>query len=211
MQSLKYDLKLFLHDAVSVDLETFIPLFHRWIQDQRLQELLIDVADYRHVHHGPGVMLIAHDAHYAMDMAQGRLGLLYSRRRETHPSRQALHNVTDRLRSVFHCALTACQELETDPALQGRLRFRGDELLLRLNDRLQAPNTAAAYQALRQHLEPFLTALYPDQHVEVEHVSSPTTAGLTVVIKAAQAPDITTLLARLEACQQPITLTGTPG
>jgi hypothetical protein len=210
MQSLKYDLKLFLHDAVSVDLETFIPLFHRWIQDQRLQELLIDVADYRHVHHGPGVVLIAHDAHYAMDMAQGRLGLLYSRRRETHPSRLALQSVADRLWSVFHCALSACQELETDPALQGRLRFRGDELLLRLNDRLRAPNTAAAYQALRQHLEPFLTTLYPDQHVEVEHVSSPT-AGLTVVIKTAQNPDVATLLARLEAYQQPVALVGTRG
>jgi hypothetical protein len=208
MQSLKYDLKLFLHDAVSVDLETFIPLFHGWIQDQRLQELLIDVADYRHVHHGPGVVLIAHDAHYAMDMAQGRLGLLYSRRRETHPSRQALRNVTDRLRSVFHCALTACQELETDPALQGRLRFRGDELLLRLNDRLRAPNTAASYHALRQHLEPFLTTLYPDQHVDVEHVSTPTT-GLTVVIKVAHNPDVATLLTRLEACEKPIVLTGT--
>ena len=208
MQSLKYDLKLFLHDTVRVDLEAFIPLFHRWIQDQRLQELLIDVADYRHVHHGPGVVLIAHDAHYAMDMAQGRLGLLYSRRRETHPRRQALQNVTDRLRSVFHCALTACQELETDPALQGRLRFRGDELLLRLNDRLRAPNTAAAYDALRQHLEPFLTMLYPDQHVEVEQISSPT-AGLTVLIKVAHNPDVATLLARLESCQQPIVLTGT--
>jgi hypothetical protein len=210
MQSLKYDLKLFLHEAVSVDLETFIPLFHRWIQDQRLQELLIDVADYRHVHHGPGMVLIAHDAHYAMDMAQGRLGLLYSRRRETHPSRQTLQSVADRLRSVFHCALTACQELETDPALQGRLWFRGDELLLRLNDRLRAPNTAAAYHELRQHLEPFLTTLYPDQHVEVKQVSSPA-AGLTVVIKVAQNPDIETLLARLEPQQQPIALTGTQG
>jgi hypothetical protein len=191
-----------------VDLETFIPLFHRWIQDQRLQELLIDVADYRHVHHGPGVVLIAHDAHYALDMAQGRLGLLYSRRRETHPGRQALQHVADRLRSVFHCALSACQALETDPALQGRLRFRGDELLLRLNDRLRASNTAAAYDALCQHLEPFLTTLYPDQHVDVEHVSTPTT-GLTVVIKAAHNPDVATLLTRLEACAQPIVLTGT--
>ena len=61
---------------------------------------------------------------------------------------------------------------------------------------------------LRQHLEPFLTTLYPDQHVEVEQISAPT-AGLTVVIKVAQNPDVATLLARLEACQQPIVLTGT--
>ena len=51
-----------------VELEEFIPVFHDWIQTQQLAELLIDVADYRHVPHGPGVVLVAHDAHYAMDL-----------------------------------------------------------------------------------------------------------------------------------------------
>ena len=93
MQSLKYDLKLFLHDAVRVDLEAFIPLFHRWIQDQRLEELLIDVADYRHVHHGPGVVLIAHDAHYAMDMAAGPAGALIQPATRDPPQPAALQSV----------------------------------------------------------------------------------------------------------------------
>ena len=61
--------------------------------------------DYRHVHDGPDVMLTAHDAHYAMDMADGRMGLLYSRRRETHPARNAIQSVTERLQSVLQCAL----------------------------------------------------------------------------------------------------------
>jgi hypothetical protein len=65
-----------------VALDTFIPVFHHWIQAQRLDDVLIDVADYRHVPHGPGVLLIGHDAQYAMDQSEGRLGLLYSRRRE---------------------------------------------------------------------------------------------------------------------------------
>ena len=136
MNSPKYELKIFLDAASQVDLAEFIPVFHGWIQAQTLAELLIDVADYRHVHHGPGVVLIAHDAHYAMDEAEGRPGLLYSRRRETHPSRSALQSVEARLRSVLHCALTACQQLEADPALHGRLQFRGDTLQLRYNDRL---------------------------------------------------------------------------
>ena len=64
-------------------------MFHDWIQNQRLDELLIDVVDYRHVHDGPGVILIAHDAHYAFDTSEGRLGLLYSRRPRdpSHPER----------------------------------------------------------------------------------------------------------------------------
>jgi hypothetical protein len=154
------------------------------------------VADYRHVPEGPGVVLVAHDAHYAMDLAEGRLGLLYSRRRETHPSRCAIHSVEDRLHSVWHCALTACQGLEAHPTLHGRLQFQGHELLLRCNDRLRAPNTPAAYDELCQHLEPFLATLYPGQRVEVEHVSK-NTSRLTVAIKVAETPDVDTLLTRL--------------
>jgi len=141
-------------------------------------------------------VLVAHDAHYAMDLAEGRLGLLYSRRRETHPSRCAIQGVADRLRSVWRCALTACQRLEAHPELHGRLQFRGDELLLRCNDRLQAPNTPVAYDEICQHLDPFLTTLYPGQQVEVEHVSEHA-SRLTVGIKVAEPADVSTLLARL--------------
>jgi hypothetical protein len=161
-----------------------------------LDELLIDVADYRHVPYGPGVVLIAHDAHYAMDTAEGRPGLLYSRRRETHLSRRALQSVEDRLRSVLHCALTACQQLEADPALHGRLQFRGDTLQLRCNDRLHANSTTEAYEALHQHLRPCLTTLYPGQRLEVTPVYA-RDSRLTVTVTAAENPDVSILLARL--------------
>jgi hypothetical protein len=196
MDTVKYELKIFLDDPSGVELEEFIPVFHEWIQTQQLAELLIDVADYRHVPDGPGVVLVAHDAHYAMDLAEGRLGLLYSRRRETHPSRCAIQGVVDRLRSVWHCALTACQCLAAHPELHGRLQFRGDELLLRCNDRLQAPNTPAAYDEFYQYLEPFLATLYPGQQVEVGHISEHT-SRLTVGIKVAEPLDVDTLLTRL--------------
>ena len=105
METVKYDLKLFLQDASQVNLEDVIPVFHEWIQNRVLDELLIDVVDYRHVHNGPGVMLIAHDAHYAIDVADGHMGLLYSRRRETQPGRNAIQSVSERLHSVLQCAL----------------------------------------------------------------------------------------------------------
>ncbi|HSX79008.1 MAG TPA: hypothetical protein VLQ80_10610 [Candidatus Saccharimonadia bacterium] len=196
MDTLKYELKFSLDDASGVELEEFIPVFHDWIQTQQLEELLIDVADYRHVPQGPGVVLITHDAHYVMDLTDERLGLLYSRRRETHPSRCAIESVEDRLKSVWHCALTACQRLAAHPALHGRLQFQGNELLLRCNDRLQAPNTTAAYDDLCQHLEPFLATLYPGQRVEVEHMREHT-SRLTVAIKVPEPLDVDTLLTRL--------------
>ena len=196
MDTVKYELKFFLDDASGVELEEFIPVFHDWIQTQQLDELLIDVADYRHVPQGPGVVLIAHDAHYVMDLTDARLGLLYSRRRETHPSRCAILGVEDRLRSVWRCALTACQRLEAHPVLHGRLQFRGHELLLRCNDRLQAPNTTAAYDELCQHLTPFLATLYTGQQVEVQHIRE-NTSRLTVAIKVPEFLDVDTLLTRL--------------
>lgn len=198
MHTPKYELKWFLDDASDMALEAFIPVFHHWIQRQCLEELLIDVADYRHVHNGPGVILIAHDAHYAMDAADGRLGLLYSRRRETHPSRHPIEDTRERLASVFLCALSACHRLEAEAAFQGQLRFRTDRVRLRVNDRLLAPNTHETFQAVYAELAPFLRSLYPDQIVEVSHASE-AASRLTVEIKAAENPGVETLLTRLGA------------
>ena len=104
--------------------------------------------------------------------------------------------MTERLSSVFHCALTACQHLESETSFQGRLRFRGDTLLLRLNDRLLAAHTSEVYEDLRHWLEPFLAQLYPGVQVELECAAA---AGsrLEVVIKAAGSPEVATLLERL--------------
>jgi len=158
--------------------------------------LLIDVADYRHVQHGPGVILIAHDAHYAIDETDGRRGLLYSRRRETHPSRYQTEDNRERLASVFLCALQACQLLEAEPDLQGQLRFRTDHVMLRVNDRLLAPNTHEAFQAVYEDLAPFLRTLYPEQDIQVSHASE-AASRLTMNIQAADDPGVDTLLMRL--------------
>ena len=64
-----------------VDLEPFIPLFHRFIQQGALEGMLIDVADYAHVPGGPGVLLVGHDVDYAIDSNRGRASLLVTRKR----------------------------------------------------------------------------------------------------------------------------------
>ena len=197
MDCVKIDLKVYLDDASDVELEAFIPVFHRWIQAQDWEDTLIDVADYRHVPNGPGVILVAHDAQYAMDTSDGRVGLLYSRRRETHASHQHIRSMTQRLRSVVRSALTTCQRLEAEPTWPQPLRFRGDELLLRCNDRLAAPNTAQTYDALRECLEPLLAQLYPGAPARVDRVEDPATR-LSLSIKADEALDIETLISRLE-------------
>lgn len=198
MDTSKFDLKLFLHDASGLQLHALIPVFHRWIQTRALADVLIDVVDYRHVPDGPGVILIGHDAQYSIDTAvAGRPGLLYSRRRETHASRAAIEGIHGRLKSVLHDALTVCRLLETDSTLQGQLQFCTDELLLRVNDRLQAPNTTEAFENLHAQLEPFVQQLYASDTVKVEHLPEPR-SSLTVRIKAAGTLPLGALMARLD-------------
>jgi rhodanese-related sulfurtransferase len=48
------------------DLEPAIAVFHRCIQRGWLEGALIDVADYRHVPQGPGVMIVGHDLDYSL-------------------------------------------------------------------------------------------------------------------------------------------------
>ena len=69
--------KFFAADPTSIKLPDFIPVFHEWIQKQNLTgHLLIDVHDYSHVHHGPGILLVAHEGNVSLENEEGRPGLL---------------------------------------------------------------------------------------------------------------------------------------
>ena len=204
----KIDVKLFAardRDAgrEPVAAQDLVPVFHRWIQRSALAgELLIDVADYSHVHHGPGVLLVAHEGIYAYDGEDGRPGLLYSRRRPGADEEGAGGDgggddggLRHALRVVLARALRACRELEADVPSLG---FPGGELLLRLNDRLESGASAAAEAALRGELAPLLATLYPGREVRVERTGEPR-ERLTLAVRAAEAPGAAKLLDRLEA------------
>jgi rhodanese-related sulfurtransferase len=61
------------------DLEPAIDVFHRFIQQGLVEGLILDVADYRHVQQGPGVLLVGHDIDYGINHA----GLTVTRKRAT--------------------------------------------------------------------------------------------------------------------------------
>ena len=136
-------IKLFVDNPSAVQLRDFVPIFHSWIQKQRLDgHLLIDVHDYSHIHHGPGILLVAHEGNISVDMAGGRPGLLYHRKQLLGGT------LKERLKSLLGLALQACAMLEAEAALVGKIRFRTDELLLITNDRLLAPNEPATLSRL---------------------------------------------------------------
>ena len=93
------NVKLPLADPEGLDLEPLIPIFHSWIQDKIFEERLLDIADYRHVHNGPGVVLIGHEGDYAVDNTDGHLGVRYNRKAALEGSNR------DRLKQAARAAL----------------------------------------------------------------------------------------------------------
>jgi len=178
----KFAVKFFAIDPGAVELVRVVPVFHRWIQEHSVPGILIDVADYSHVPHGPGVVLVGYEADHSLDLSEGPLGLFYARKRPQAGS------LSERLRAAFQSALRACQILEAEPELGGRLRFRRDDPLLVLNDRLLAPNTPATFEALRPELEAALAEIYPGRTIDLWREEAEPRRRLAVAIRASGAP-----------------------
>ncbi|MBI3473965.1 MAG: hypothetical protein HY013_21635 [Candidatus Solibacter usitatus] len=155
--------KIFARESSGIDLGEAIPVFHQWIQKNSGEELLIDVADYRHVPGGPGVMLIGHDAHWSLDSARNRLGLVYNRRTAMEGS------TGEKLRQAVGAALEACRRLEQEAPFRGKLVFDGGECEIAINDRLLAPNTEETYRALKSDFEWLFDALWGPGAYTMEH------------------------------------------
>jgi hypothetical protein len=160
-------LKIFLDDESELVPAEVIPVFHRWIQTQAVDGLLIDVADYSHMASGPCVLLTAYEGHYVLDRSRGRLGLQYVRRRPLDGP------LPDRLASLGRMLLRAGQLLEADGSLSGPVRFLGHEIECVANDRLLAPNRTETLDAFRPALERFLTTLSDDAGWTLTHDADP--------------------------------------
>ncbi len=167
MDAHKIAVKLFVEDDSFLTEGEFVPIFHSWIQNQIVPDhTLIDVTDYAHAHEGPGTVLIAQEANIYADRLGGRLGLTYSRKQ---PSAGSL---ADRLRQAITAALQSAARLETDPRLEGRIKFKTDELLITLNDRLHAPNTTDTFRAIEGDVRTALADLYGNSELRLDHQTS---------------------------------------
>src|SRR5258708_4818217 len=99
------NLKFYIENTASLNLESFHGVFNNWIQRNLTDDLLVDVAEYLHVHNGPGVMLIGHSANYSLDLTAGRLGLLYNRKEQVEGTNK------QKLAQAVYAALSAMRIL----------------------------------------------------------------------------------------------------
>jgi hypothetical protein len=180
------NIKFYLENPETVNLAEYSTVFNSWIQQKRLEGLLIDVADYLHVHHGPGIMLIGHEADYSLDDRAGRLGLLYNRKEQLEGTNQ------EKLAQAVLAALIAAQILEKENGL----KFIGSEVQVIINDRLLVPNTAETFEVLEPHLQAFFTRLYNGAEHMLAHLNDPR-ERFTVSVKTESRFDVDTLLKNL--------------
>ena len=163
MQLQHVNIKIYVDGDMTVDPERFIEVFHRWIAQSSLDELLIDVADYRHVPRGPGVVLIGHEADYSMENIGGRFGLRYNRKAALEGTNQ------DRFSQALRSAANACRMLEAD----FELKFSRQQFELFINDRALAPNTPETFAAVKPELDSFLKQVLGHDAMSLEHQSDP--------------------------------------
>ena len=192
MQELqRINIKFYLEDSAAFSAEEAFRIFNSWIPTTT-DEVLIDVADYSHVPEGPVTLLVGHEANYSLDNDHAELGLLYSRKQP------AEGNLAARLKSALMAALKACQRLEAEPSLEGKVKFRGGDILLVANDRLNAANDAEGESALRAELEPLLAKLFAGAEYAIER-DSDARLRLNLRIRAKTEANAAALLCNLAA------------
>jgi len=190
------NVKLLLNDSDSLDhgrdLDPIIPVFHSWIQQQSFDELLLDVADYRHVQAGPGILLIGHEADYSLDNTDGRLGVRYNRKAILAGTNQ------ERLTQAALAVLIAMQRVQEDTRLNGRLHFNGYDVEIFVNDRALAPNTPATREALSAEFRTFSERLFGNSEYSLAFAGDPRRL-LAVSLRAARAFTVGELITSLES------------
>lgn len=164
MSTQRINIKFFIQDADELHLPSLIPVFHQWIQRQAVPGLLIDVTDYKHVHNGPGLILIGHEADYAVDLEGGRPGLLVRRKRQ---------DAAATLQEQLQVTLTWAQQARSLLEKEQHLAFNA-EVEISFPDRLNTPNTAEKWHEWQPGVAAALDAFYPSYpfHLERLHEDS---------------------------------------
>jgi len=112
-------------------------------------------------------VLIGYQGDYSVDNTDNRLGARYNRKAALEGSNQ------DRLKQAARAALSAFQHLESEPRMEGKLRFDGREIEVIINDRLLAPNIDATRKAAEADLQIFFRQLFREGELSLSYASDP--------------------------------------
>ncbi len=138
MQPHRIAVKLYLEEPRGLDPEELVPVFHRFIREDVVAGIPIDVARYGHVADGPGIMIVGYHEDYALDLSGGRPGLSATRKRDPEGT------LAERILHLVQATARLSVNLQADPALGARARVGTGEILITILDRYEAPNDDAS-------------------------------------------------------------------
>ncbi len=187
----RFALKFFARPGAEIDDAIFIDIFHEWIRLRRLSGVLLDVADYRHVPEGPGIMLITHEINFSMDYAGGRFGLFAQRKRGGGLTHQA------RLLDLVRATAEFGALLEADSRVAGRLSLEAGAFHYLSNDRLALPNSEAGFTAVQPDLVAAAGHVYADQTTTITRIENDPRDRLTILVDSGQSLEMQALLDRV--------------
>jgi hypothetical protein len=162
----RLQVKFFFREPQAVPLAEFVPVFHRWIQRGPIDQLLIDVHNYAHVHEGTGILLVGHEGDFAIDVGEGRTGLLYTLKRGSHDSLESAVRVALR-RAALGAAL-----LEQDVSLRGRVSVETAHFELTIPDRLAYPNRPDVFEEIKDELSSVILKASGVANVSLERIDN---------------------------------------
>lgn len=182
-------LRLTLTVAASpaADLEPALGVFHRFIQRSLVEGRLLDVADYRHVPSGPGVMLVGQDVDYGINPHAFTVTM---KRRGDDAAIQ--------FRDAVRMALGTIDAIEADGALP--CRFDATRMSVSVADRKLGTHAQIQADLLAEIAPAAETVFGPDAAVEAAAVADPRRPP-EISVRAASADGV---LAKLGGSQAPM-------
>lgn len=171
-------IKFNLKTEASFTAKAIMPIFQRWIQEHAVEGMLIDVVDYKHVHEGPGVILIADEGDYAYDLSEGKAGLLYVRKRSLPD------NLADALQLLMRVAVNATQRFEDEDSLGGAT-FDYSSAKITFLDRLNYANSDETLSAIHDLAFAFLSTAYATQDITITRANEDSREAFAIQFKVA--------------------------
>lgn len=165
-----------LNAPISFELDDIVPIFQRWIQEDTIPGLLIDVANYKHVPNGPGILLIGDEGDYSLEMIDGQLFFVYDRKRQTG------NNISESIRILLATAQAALQAIEDESSLDLSIAEGATEITLL--DRLQYPNEQAVFDAISNSVAHEVSKAYDWANPKFHQQSMDQRRPLTLQIQA---------------------------
>jgi hypothetical protein len=159
--------KVYATDSkITDDAAAFVPIFHEWIREKKLDLVLLDVADYAHTPDSPGIMLVAHEVSFALDRSDGRFGLLAQRRVPVDGNVQtAIERTIGQVRQVVDL-------LTRDRRVAGKLKFDKTSVRIESNDRLRAPNRDEGFESLKPWVTKAVESAYGVKDAAISRVEN---------------------------------------